>query len=128
MLLSPGAVSAPMIASLGPSVAYSLVGHSERRSLFHETDTDINASLLQLLATNSVTPVLCVGETLKEYQEGRNEQVCTSQLQAALEGVTEERAGGLVIAYEPVWAIGTGLTATPDIGTIQNNTIQSLIS
>lgn len=102
-----------MLASVG--VHYSLVGHSERRTVFKDSDSDINQSLLQVLA-NGMVPILCVGETLEEYQLSVNQEVCILHLSKGLKGVTAEVMEKIVIAYEPVWAIGTGLTATPEIG------------
>lgn len=101
-----------MLASLG--VTYSLVGHSERRKIFRESDEDINKNLLAV-HNAGLTPILCIGETKEEFDQGRNEDVCTSQLTKGLQNLSSEAAEKLVIAYEPVWAIGTGLTATPEI-------------
>lgn len=107
-----GAISAPMIASIG--CQYSLVGHSERRKLFREEDGDIN-HVVERLQEHNVTPILCIGETKEEYELGLNEEICTLQLCKDLKGLTPEKVSKLVLAYEPVWAIGTGLSATPEI-------------
>ena len=107
-----GAISAPMLASIG--CQYSLVGHSERRKLFREEDGDINHAV-ERLQENNVTPILCIGETKEEYELGLNEEICTLQLCKDLKGLTPEKVSKLVLAYEPVWAIGTGLSATPEI-------------
>ena len=107
-----GATSASMIKSVGCS--YSLVGHSERRKIFKEQDGEINR-VIERLQENSITPVLCIGETKEEYELGLNEEICTLQLSKDLKGLTPEQVSKIVIAYEPVWAIGTGLSATPAI-------------
>jgi len=107
-----GATSASMIKSVGCS--YSLVGHSERRKIFKEQDGEINR-VIERLQENIITPVLCIGETKEEYELGLNEEICTLQLSKDLKGLTPEQVSKIVIAYEPVWAIGTGLSATPAI-------------
>ncbi len=94
--------------------AYVIVGHSERRQLFGETDAFVNAKVGAVLAAG-LTPILCVGETLDERDSHRAEAVVRRQVSAALAGVSEEQTGNIVIAYEPVWAIGTGRAATPDM-------------
>ncbi|MCY4582986.1 MAG: triose-phosphate isomerase [Chloroflexi bacterium] len=93
---------------------YVIVGHSERRQLFGETDAFITAKVGAVLATG-LTPILCVGETLDERDSHRAEAVVRRQVSAALAVVDAGQAGSVVIAYEPVWAIGTGRAATPDI-------------
>jgi triosephosphate isomerase len=92
---------------------YVIIGHSERRALFHETDADVNRKVLAALAAG-LRPVLCVGETLHENEAGRAAEVVSGQLRAALQGVQLASSHDLVIAYEPVWAIGTGKAATPE--------------
>jgi len=89
-----------------------LIGHSERRQLFNETDEELNRKLVAALR-NRLKVILAVGETLEEYEAGRTEEVITRQLSAAVYGVELERPTDLSIAYEPVWAIGTGRAATP---------------
>jgi triosephosphate isomerase len=106
---STGAVPAEMLADLG--VAYALVGHSERRRLFGETDEVVRAKLGRALAAG-LAPVLCVGETLAEREAARTHAVLRGQLLSALERVAAPDAARVVVAYEPVWAIGTGLTPT----------------
>jgi triosephosphate isomerase (TIM) len=106
-----GEVSARMLAKL--KVRYVICGHSERRQLFGEDDATVNRKLHAVLR-NGMTPILCVGETLEQREAGEAQQVVTSQLQGSLAGVGADRAGTMVVAYEPVWAIGTGRTATPD--------------
>lgn len=103
-------VSAPMLASVG--CRYVLVGHSERRREFGDTDEVVNQKLLSVLGAGLV-PVLCIGETKDERQSGRTKEVLDRQLSKGLQGVNAENIGGTVIAYEPVWAIGTGEVATP---------------
>ncbi|QBI21759.1 triose-phosphate isomerase [Egibacter rhizosphaerae] len=104
-----GAVAPPMLAKL--AVDYVLVGHSERRSRFGDDD-DVVARKLGAVQRHGMIPILCVGETLEERDAGRAEEVVDRQLRAALAGL--DRPHEVVIAYEPVWAIGTGRTATPD--------------
>ena len=107
-----GEISVPMLSELG--VDYCIVGHSERRQYFGETDETVNLKLKKLLRESDITPILCVGEVLAEREKGVQNEVVSGQLKKDLEGLTAEEAGRLVIAYEPVWAIGTGKTATPE--------------
>jgi len=106
-----GEVSAPMLLDMG--CRFVLVGHSERRSLYGESDADVAARFAAALEAG-LEPVLCVGETLQEREQGRTEEVVERQLQAVLECCGVEGFRQAVVAYEPVWAIGTGMTATPD--------------
>ena len=106
-----GDVSGPMLAKLGCS--YVVVGHSERRQYHHETD-EIVAAKLVAAYRNGLTPILCVGEQEHVRDAGGHVQHCSEQLDAALVQVPAEQARSLVVAYEPVWAIGTGQVATPD--------------
>ena len=103
-----GEISAAMLKDLG--VTHVIIGHSERRQYFAETCETVNRKLKSALAAGLV-PIVCVGETLAEREEGRMEVVITNQIKAGLAGVGAELAG-IIIAYEPVWAIGTGRTAT----------------
>jgi len=105
-----GDVSGAMLAKLGCS--YVVVGHSERRQYHHEDDALVNAKV-QAAFRHNLTPILCVGEGLEVRQEGRHVEHTLAQVEAALQGVKPEQAADLVIAYEPVWAIGTGEVATP---------------
>ncbi len=107
-----GEISVPMLRELG--VDYCIVGHSERRQYFGETDETVNLKLKKLLRESDITPILCVGEVLAEREKGVQNEVVSGQLRKDLEGLTAEEAVRLVIAYEPVWAIGTGKTATPE--------------
>jgi len=92
---------------------YVILGHSERRMYFGETDININKKVKAALA-NNLTPIICVGETLEENQENRTAEVVTRQIQEALKGLDNHVVAKTVIAYEPIWAIGTGLPATPE--------------
>ena len=104
-----GEVSAAMVREAGAE--YVIVGHSERRRLFGETDVAVNRKLIAALAAD-LTPIFCVGETLEEREASATFAVLDRQLKDGLEGITPEQVGDLVIAYEPVWAIGTGRNAT----------------
>ncbi len=105
-----GEVSPPMLRAL--KVGYVIVGHSERRHLFGEDDLTVNKKVRAVFA-HDMTPILCVGETLDEREAGGTESKVTQQIRRALEGVAGEQAAALVIAYEPIWAIGTGRNAEP---------------
>lgn len=105
-----GDVSGVMLAKLG--CTYVVVGHSERREIHGEDDAVVNAKVHAALK-HGLTPILCVGEGLDVREAGTHVQHCTDQLRAALKGVTAEQAAGIVLAYEPVWAIGTGKVAGP---------------
>ncbi|MDQ6839042.1 MAG: triose-phosphate isomerase [Actinomycetota bacterium] len=106
-----GEISPIMLAKL--NVRYVIVGHSERRAHFAETDDDVKRKVAAVLGAG-MTPILCVGETLDERDAERTEEKVAGQLHAALAGVAPEAVADLVVAYEPIWAIGTGRTATPD--------------
>ncbi len=106
-----GEISAPMIRSL--FATHVILGHSERRAYFGETDAFINKKVLAAL-TNQLRPILCVGETLAEREAGSTLKVVQTQTESALAGVTAEQVNNVVIAYEPVWAIGTGKVATTE--------------
>jgi triosephosphate isomerase len=106
-----GDVSGPMLAKLG--CAYVLAGHSERRQYHNEDDALVNAKVKAALR-NELTPVLCVGERLDQRQAGQCAPVVIGQLDGGLAGLTAEQVAGLVVAYEPVWAIGTGEVASPE--------------
>ena len=107
-----GEVSVPMLVDLG--VKYCLVGHSERRQYFAETNETCNKKLLKLCA-NKIVPIYCVGETLAEYEAGTTKDVIKEQLVAGLANVAAEDVASMVIAYEPVWSIGTGKNASSAI-------------
>jgi len=106
-----GEVAPPMLARLG--VSYVIVGHSERRQFFAMTDEQVAATLRAVLR-HGMAPIVCVGETEEEREAEETETRLTAQTTAALKGLPEEQAAGLVLAYEPIWAIGTGRTATGD--------------
>lgn len=105
-----GEVSAPMLRSVG--CQYVILGHSERRQFFGETDSSVNEKIKRAFI-HDLVPIVCVGETLNERRAGREEEVVRGQVSRALEGVSIDDPDWLVMAYEPVWAIGTGETATP---------------
>jgi len=106
-----GEISAPMLRAL--FCGYVILGHSERRTYFKESDAFVNEKVLAAL-DSALKPILCVGETLEERDAGSTLAVVSRQLRAGLAGVAPEKAAEVVIAYEPVWAIGTGRNATPD--------------
>ena len=106
-----GEISAPMLRAL--FATYVILGHSERRSYFAESDEFINKKVLAALK-HQLRPILCVGESLAERESGATLKVVQTQTERGLEGVSKEMAAGLVIAYEPVWAIGTGKVATTE--------------
>jgi triosephosphate isomerase len=106
-----GEVSPGMLQSLG--VSYVIVGHSERRRLFGQTDDQVRATVPVVLA-HGMTPVVCVGEDEEEREQNETEEVLTRQITVALKGLPPTQVAGMVVAYEPVWAIGTGRTAGAD--------------
>ena len=106
-----GEISASMLADL--DVKYVIIGHSERRCLFGETDMIVNQKLRAALRAG-LRPILCVGEDLQQRELGVTEELIAYQLKAALAGITPEEMRRVIIAYEPIWAIGTGNTATPE--------------
>ena len=106
-----GEISAPMLKDF--DVTHVILGHSERRTLFGETDEDV-ARKVEVALQARLTPILCVGETLEEREAGITEQVIERQLQAVIDRVGGDAFADIVVAYEPVWAIGTGKTATPE--------------
>ncbi len=105
-----GEISATMIADTGAT--HVIVGHSERRRLFGDTDEWVNRKARAAVAAG-LTPIVCIGETLAERERGETLAVLDRQIRAALDGLTADQIGALLIAYEPVWAIGTGKNATP---------------
>ena len=106
-----GEISVAMLKEAG--CAYCIVGHSERRTLFHETNEEVNKKAKALLASK-VTPIICVGESLAVRDEGTTLSYVCAQVKAAFAGIDAAKASRCVVAYEPIWAIGTGRTATPD--------------
>lgn len=107
-----GEISAPMLLCLG--VTHVIIGHSERRQYFGETDDTVNLRLKTALESG-LTPICCVGEVLEEREAGMTDDVLRRQCTRAFHAISAKKAAKLVIAYEPVWAIGTGKTATPEI-------------
>ncbi len=103
-----GEISPPMLREL---VEYVIIGHSERRQLFGETDQTVNEKTHAALA-HDLAPIVCVGESLDQNERGETESIITAQVRAALDGLSGEQLQSLVIAYEPIWAIGTGRAAT----------------
>lgn len=115
-----GEVSGKMLKSIG--VEYVIIGHSERRQYFNETDETVNKKIKSAFA-NELKPIVCVGETLEQREAGKAEEIITNQTKIALEGLTEEQVENTIIAYEPIWAIGTGKTATAEDA---NNSIKAI--
>ena len=120
-----GEVSPVMLAKLG--VTYVIVGHSERREYFAETDETVNRKVKAVL-NHGMTPIMCVGETLQEREAGETATKVSHQVRAGLGGLSPDDAGGLVIAYEPIWAIGTGRTATPEDANETIGVIRSMVA
>jgi triosephosphate isomerase len=106
-----GEVSAPMLAKL--NVKYVIVGHSERRELFGESD-EVVAKKLRAVLGAGMTPIICVGETLEEREQGVSDEKVKRQIEAAFQRLPGDEAARCIVAYEPIWAIGTGRNATPD--------------
>jgi len=107
-----GEISPSMLLTSG--VSYIILGHSERREYFDESDADVNAKV-RLALKSGLIPIVCVGEKLDDRESGKTEEVVGRQVDGSLEGLTEEEMRKTVVAYEPVWAIGTGKTATPEM-------------
>ena len=120
-----GEVSAPMLREL--FVTHVILGHSERRTYFAETDRFINQKVLTAIK-HQLRPILCVGETLAQREAGATLRVVQTQLEAALEGVSKEMAPSVIVAYEPVWAIGTGKVATAEQAQEVHGFIRGLLS
>lgn len=106
-----GEISPAMLKEL--NIDYVVIGHSERREYFNETDETVNKKVLKALEVG-IDPILCCGETLEERESGKTKEVCKVQVEKALENVKKEDLSKVVIAYEPIWAIGTGKTATSE--------------
>lgn len=115
-----GEISAKMLKSI--NVEYVIIGHSERRQYFNETDETVNKKV-KTAFENNLKPIVCVGETLKQREEGNAEEIITNQTKLALEGLDENQIKNTIIAYEPIWAIGTGKTATSQDA---NNAIKAI--
>ena len=106
-----GEVSGAMLKSIG--VEYVIIGHSERRQYFNETDETVNKKI-KVAFENNLKPIVCVGESLEQREKGLAFEIITDQIQKALDGLTPEQVENTIIAYEPIWAIGTGKTATKE--------------
>ncbi len=115
-----GEVSGKMLKSI--HVEYVIIGHSERRQYFNETDETVNKKI-KAAFQYGLKPIVCVGETLEQREAGKTEEVITKQTELALKGLTEEQVKNTIIAYEPIWAIGTGKTATKEDA---NNSIKAI--
>ena len=115
-----GEVSASMLKSIG--VEYVIIGHSERRQYFNETDETVNKKIKSALL-HDLKPIVCVGETLEQREAGETEKIVTNQIAKAFEGIASEDLEKIIVAYEPIWAIGTGKTATKEDA---NNTIMQI--
>lgn len=120
-----GEISAAMVKDAG--ARWILIGHSERRHVFHETDEDVRKKLRAALDAG-LLPMVCVGELLEEREAGKSEDVVREQVEKAFEGLSKGEAAGVVIAYEPVWAIGTGRVATPEIAQSMHRAIRTMIA
>lgn len=106
-----GEISVEMLKEIG--VEYCIVGHSERRQYFSETDETVNKKVKKLFSESEIIPILCVGENLEQREAGKEAEIVSKQIKADLLGLSGTDVSKLVIAYEPVWAIGTGKTASP---------------
>ena len=119
-----GEISAPMLAEMG--VEYVIIGHSERRQYFGETNVTVNKRLTAALESG-LKVILCVGELLEEREQGITEEIVSMQTKIALQGVSAEQLKNVIIAYEPVWAIGTGKTATSEQANEVNHAIRVVV-
>jgi triosephosphate isomerase len=120
-----GAISSGMLNELGCD--FTIVGHSERRELFGDTDEIVNKKVLKALQ-DELKPIICVGESLEQRKADEHKNLVRSQVTAALEGVSGDHMGDIVIAYEPIWAIGTGETATPKQAQEMHEFIRSVLT
>lgn len=120
-----GEIAPDMLTSLG--VTYVIIGHSERRAMFNETDETVNKKL-HAAFNHGLVPILCVGEYLEDRESGQTEAVIEKQIVKDLEGLTPEQVKELVIAYEPIWAIGTGKTATSEVANETCGYIRKLVA
>lgn len=119
-----GEVSCEMIAAVGAT--HVIIGHSERRQFFGETDATVNKKVLAALRA-SLTPIVCVGESLAEREQNMTEEVVGTQITAGFNSLTDLQFSHIIVAYEPVWAIGTGRTATPEMAVETHRFIRSTI-
>jgi triosephosphate isomerase (TIM) len=119
-----GDVSGPMLRDAG--CTHVIIGHSERRQYHHETDEEVNRKV-QAALTAALTPIVCVGETLAEREADRTEEILERQFKGGFSGLTLQDFSRVIIAYEPVWAIGTGRTATPDVAAETHRILRRLV-
>lgn len=120
-----GEVSAPMLLGLAE---YVIIGHSERRQYFHESDADVNKKIKAALK-HGLTPIVCVGESLEQNEAGETQSFVSSQVRGGLEGISAAEVTSLIIAYEPIWAIGTGRAATAQqAGDICGNVVRKTLA
>ena len=119
-----GEIAIPMLKEIG--VSYIIVGHSERRQYFAETDANINKKA-QAIYKHGLTPIICVGELLADRQAGKTAEVVTTQVRGCLQGLPADKVAASVIAYEPVWAIGTGVVATKEQAQEAHAIIRALV-
>lgn len=120
-----GEISGPMLKLIG--VEYVIIGHSERRQYFSETDETVNKKI-KAAFKNELKPIVCVGETLEEREKGLTQEIITNQTRLALLDLTNEQVENTIIAYEPIWAIGTGKTATSEDANTSIKSIRNEIS
>jgi triosephosphate isomerase (TIM) len=120
-----GEICTDMLKAAG--CQFVIIGHSERRQYFHETDETVNKRVKKALSAGLI-PIICVGEVLQERESGKTEKVVDTQVRGALAGITKEAAAKIVIAYEPVWAIGTGKVATPEQAQQVHKQIRTLLA
>lgn len=120
-----GEVSGPMLTAIG--CRWVIIGHSERRQYFSETDETVLKKTIASVESG-LKPIVCVGERLEDYQAGRTEAVLTEQFTKGIAGLTPQQFERIVIAYEPVWAIGTGRTATPEIAGASHQILRNLMA
>lgn len=119
-----GEVSPTMLKAIG--VKYVILGHSERREYFHESNEFINEKVKAVLE-NEMTPILCIGEKLEDRENEKTATVTETQIREGLAGITPEQAKNIIVAYEPVWAIGTGKTATPEMAQETHKQIREVL-
>ena len=120
-----GEISLPMLKDIGCAMA--IVGHSERRQFFGETDVTVNRRIHAMLGS-TLQPIVCIGESLQDRDAGRHQDVIAQQLKGGLDGLTGQTLLRIILAYEPVWAIGTGRTASPDIAQEMHEFIRAQLS
>ncbi|MBQ3437627.1 MAG: triose-phosphate isomerase [Fusobacterium sp.] len=120
-----GEISPLMLKAIG--VSHVIIGHSERREIFKETDEFINEKIKAVLAAE-LTPIFCIGEKLEERENGKTLEINSNQVRKGLKDLTKDEAKKVIVAYEPVWAIGTGKTATPEMAQETHKEIRSVLA